>query len=120
MDLVSETGCIISDSIFIEVLDLRKIGFPNSFSPNDDGINDQFMAYGDSDNVQFVEELLIFDRWGGLIFEGRNLPPNVLQNGWDGTFRNEDMPIGIYFYTASVRFIDDALLRYSGDLFLTR
>ena len=120
LDLVSESGCIISDSIFIEVLDLRKIGFPNSFSPNDDGINDQFMAYGDSDNVQFVEELLIFDRWGGLIFEGRNLPPNVLQNGWDGTFRNEDMPIGIYFYTASVRFIDDALLRYSGDLFLTR
>lgn len=118
--LIAENGCLVSDSIFIVVEDVRKLGFPNAFSPNKDGINDAFTAFGDSDNVQFVEELLIFDRWGGLIFEAKNLPLNNLQNGWDGTFRDKDMPTGIYFYTASVRFIDEVVLRYSGDLFLAR
>lgn len=120
IELTSESGCLISDSIFVEVTEARKVGFANAFSPNGDGINDRFTVFGDADNVQFVEELLIFDRWGELLFEGRNIRPNALQNGWDGSFRDKDMPIGIYFYTASVRFIDELVLSYSGDLFLTR
>ncbi|MEY5049044.1 MAG: hypothetical protein RLZZ175_2403 [Bacteroidota bacterium] len=35
--------------------------------------------------------MLIFNRWGEIIFESTN--PN---EQWDGTYRGEEMPIGVY------------------------
>jgi len=120
LDLMTEAGCTISDSIFIEVLDVRKVYVPNVFSPNADGINDYFMVYGDLSNVAMVEEFQIFNRWGAGIFDRSNFLPNDLQDGWDGTFKGQAMLPGVYVYTASVRFVDGLVLRYSGDLFLVR
>ncbi len=48
------------------------IYLPNSFSPNGDGINDVFQAYGSGFEVL---ELAVFDRWGGLLHKGKS---------WDG------------------------------------
>ncbi len=49
---------------------------PNTFSPNDDGINDKFSGKG-----IFIKEyeMKIFDRWGNLIFY-----TDDLNKGWDG------------------------------------
>ena len=55
-----------------------------------------------------------------MIFDGGNFPPNELQNGWDGTFNGEALPTGIYIYTTTVRFVDEQVLRYSGDVFLIK
>jgi gliding motility-associated-like protein len=55
---------------------------PNSFSPNNDGINDVFQPYGDDFEVL---ELLVFDRWGGLRYKGK---------AWDG---GAAVP-GVYLY----------------------
>lgn len=55
---------------------------PNSFSPNGDGINDEFQAFG-----QHFEaiELVIYDRWGGLLHKGLS---------WDGGNASQ----GLYAY----------------------
>ena len=120
LDLFAGNNCGISDSIFIEIIEVRKAWLPNVFSPNNDGINDVFTLFGEMPNVQMVEEFKIFDRWGSLIFEGGNFLPNDMQNGWNGTFNGEAVPMGIYVYTATVRFIDEQVLRYSGDVFLIK
>ncbi len=120
IDLFAGDGCSISDSIFIEVIEVRKAWLPNAFSPNNDGVNDFFTVYGKESNVQMVEEFRVFNRWGSVVFEGNNLLPNDLQNGWDGTFKGESMPEGIYVYTATVRFADAQVLRYSGDVLLIK
>lgn len=120
LDLFAGTGCSVSDSIFIEVIEARKAWLPNAFSPNNDGINDVFTVFGKTPNVQMVDELLIFNRWGSLIFESKNFLPNDMQNGWDGTFNGKPMPVEIYIYTATVRFIDGQVLRYSGDVSLMK
>lgn len=120
LNLFTDGNCSISDSIFIEVIEVRKAWLPNAFSPNNDGINDMFTLFGEFPNAQMVEEFKIFDRWGSLIFESNNFLPNDLQNGWDGTFNGKVLPTGIYVYTATVRFIDEQVLRYSGDVFLIK
>lgn len=54
---------------------------PNGFTPNGDGMNDEFRVYGndiDPEHYQFM----IFNRWGELIFES-----TTLGEGWDGTMR---------------------------------
>lgn len=57
-----------------------KIFVPRAFSPNNDGKNDLFMAYGEDIN-EF--DFKIFNRWGQLMFTTFDLT-----SGWDGTIRN--------------------------------
>ena len=45
---------------------------PNSFTPNDDGLNDVFLAYGCGDLK--ITSLLIFNRWGEVIFKPTTQP----------------------------------------------
>jgi len=120
LELFAGNGCSVSDSIFIEVIDVRKAWLPNAFSPNGDGINDFFTVFGKIPNVQIVEELKIFDRWGNFIFEGKNFLPNVLQNGWDGTFKGKAVTTGVYTYTTTIRFVDEQVFRYSGEMIFLR
>lgn len=116
LELLIGNGCAVSDSLFIEVLDVRKVYLPNAFSPNADGANDAFTVFAEIGNVQMVEELKIFNRWGALIFENKEFLPNDLQNGWNGTFKGEPMRLGVYVYTATVRFADGQVVRYTGDV----
>ena len=116
IELVVSEGCTVSDSIFIEVIDVRKVYLPNAFSPNGDGTNDFFTVFAGLPNVEVVEELQIFNRWGALIFENKNFLPNLSTNGWNGTFKGDPLRLGVYLYTAKVRFVDGQVLRYSGDV----
>lgn len=63
---------------------------PNSFTPNGDGVNDEFMAYG----VNVSEfELLIFDRWGNLIFSTTDI-----NHGWNGTYKGNKCQEDVYVW----------------------
>ena len=51
---------------------------PNAFSPNGDGLNDEFVISGKGIIAdQFT--ILIFDRWGEIVFTSNNI-----HNSWDG------------------------------------
>lgn len=63
---------------------------PNLFSPNQDGSNDIFKPEGV--NIRLVS-FKIFNRWGEKVFETDNL--NI---GWDGIFKGEPQPAGVYAY----------------------
>lgn len=67
-------GCIFSRKVEIVRINNYKIYIPNAFSPNGDGINDVFFI-PDNPYVKEIKEVLIFDRWGGLVHRG---------NYWDG------------------------------------
>ncbi|NQU88748.1 MAG: gliding motility-associated C-terminal domain-containing protein, partial [Mariniphaga sp.] len=69
-----------------------RIYLPNAFSPNSDGLNDDFKAVTNSENIKFFQ-MLIYDRWGTLIFESKNI-----SFGWNGTFKGKPCPQGVYVY----------------------
>lgn len=100
--------CLDSDTACILVPELQ---MPNVFSPNKDGLNDIFepIVYKGITNAQ----LRVFNRWGQLVFE--TLQP---ENGWDGTFQNERMPSGCYFYTLEYTFITGENRTLKGSLML--
>ena len=116
------TGCrIVSNVKEIHiVLDCYKAYIPNIFSPNFDGINDHFTIYGAVPNIQEIEQLLIFDRWGSLVYEQSHIPPNASGCGWDGTVAGKEAPQGIFSYKARVRFLDGKVLGYTGTISLVR
>ncbi|MBX2981237.1 MAG: choice-of-anchor L domain-containing protein [Flavobacteriales bacterium] len=89
LQITTPDGCIAVDSVRTRP-PAATIYFPNSFTPNDDGFNDTFGAEG-----SMVEEyeLLIFDRWGTLIFESHSM-----DHRWDGRVKGEEPVIGVYAY----------------------
>lgn len=63
---------------------------PNTFTPNGDGKNDIFYAYGPSIGTISMN---IYDQWGHVIYQSR-----TMENGWDGTYRGQPQPNGVYVY----------------------
>lgn len=62
---------------------------PNSFTPNDDGQNDIFLAYGCGDIT--ITSLAIFNRWGEVVFQTAAEPFQ-----WNGYYRGEACETGVY------------------------
>ena len=117
---ISAFDCHASDTIKIEVNPIRSVYFANIFSPNGDGINDRYFVHSADKNVQIVRNFQIFDRWGTLLFQQKNIPPNISTQGWDGTFKGQKMGSGVYLFYAEIEFLDGEIIPFTGDLFLKR
>jgi len=83
-------GCIASpDKMFLKVLKAPKV--PNTFTPNGDGINEQWkIEYLDSYPNCTVQ---VFTRNGQLIFESKGY-----KTPWDGTIKGKPLPFDTYYY----------------------
>lgn len=104
----SKEGCEQRGCILIEVTPESTLYIPNAFSPNDDGTNDLFFTPGT--NI-VTYHLLIYDRWGGLVFESHDP-----QTAWDGTFRGMPVKQDIYNYVLRAEGIDHVVYQKSGSI----
>ncbi|MEM6723829.1 MAG: gliding motility-associated C-terminal domain-containing protein [Bacteroidota bacterium] len=117
--LETSNGCIVMDSVTVEVNKVRPVYIPNAFTPNGDGVNDQFLVFGGRAVAQ-VQRLVIYDRWGELVFEANNIPTDAPSFGWDGTFRGQALNPGVLVYYTEVEFIDGVVEVYKGDVTIIR
>ncbi|MEZ4908461.1 MAG: gliding motility-associated C-terminal domain-containing protein [Saprospiraceae bacterium] len=109
------TGCTDQDQMTVFIVKNRQVKIPNIFSPNGDGYNDWFTAFNVKAAVE-IEEMQIFDRWGELIYENKNIPLDDLQSGWNGKFKGQTVNPGVYVYLFKIRFLDDEVLNFAGDI----
>lgn len=109
----NEHGC--TDSVSVQVLGPPSLFVPSSFTPNDDGINDLFKVYAEG-----VEEyrLMIFDRWGGLVFESTD--PEEAWNGHGKVDENYYTENGSYVYHVRARMRDGERVDKRGTITLIR
>jgi gliding motility-associated-like protein len=119
LTVTDENGCLAVDSVAVRVIKNRPVFIPNAFSPNADGRNDAFTVYA-GPGARRIQELKIFNRWGGMVYDGQDFPPNAPEFGWDGTFRGEPAQIGVYAYYAKVEFIDGIVVLFEGDIQVVR
>lgn len=119
LSVVNENGCEAVTSFRVEVVKNYQVYIPNVFSPNFDGWNDEFEIYTGAD-VAEVEQLTIYNRWGAVVFEQENCQPGTRICAWDGTFRGQDAETGVYVYVAKVKFIDEEVKVFAGDVLVLR
>lgn len=117
--IMDDSGCVTSDSVLIVVDVYKPIYIPNVISSNADGLNDQLTVYGNA-AATGIQTLQIFDRWGGLIWEGTDFPLNDESLGWDGTSNEKPVNPGVYTYRAVVDFLDEIPLTFTGTVTVLR
>ena len=113
------SGCSVTDMITIRINQNREVYIPNAFSPNFDGQNDIFMVYGGIGVAQ-VRTMQIYDRWGGMVFEGNNFSTDNPVFGWDGQYRDSQLNPGVYVYYIEIDFTDGTSDSYRGDVTLVK
>jgi len=110
--LITADG-IESDQIIVTI-DVSSIFIPAGFSPNNDGINDNFVLYNTAS--QALISLEVYNRWGNLVHRSADY-----KNGWDGRCTEgihigEDVPAGTYYYIVILNNKDS----YTGYLTINR
>lgn len=111
----SELGC--TDTITKEIVILPEIVIyaPNTFTPDGDEVNQDWRIYMEGIDI-YDFELLIFDRWGELIWESHDITVP-----WDGTFNGRDLPQGTYNWTVKASdFAHDGKYEYQGHINIIR
>jgi len=83
------SGCVVVDSATVTTVE-SFLDIPNFFTPNNDGVNDEFrVAYKSLKSYKCV----VFNRWGSVVFTSTD--PN---KGWDGNVRGKPAAAGTYYY----------------------
>lgn len=117
--VTDSNGCNASDTILIRTIcNDKNYWFPNTFSPNGDGVNDYFYPRGT--NLYNIQSLTIFNRWGQMVFQRRDFPANAENMGWDGTFAGKPAPSDAYVYIAQVVCENAQVVVLSGNVTLIR
>lgn len=113
-------GCDVMEDVMIRI-DRSSVNIytPNIFSPDENGIND-FFKFQSGNALVSVEQFVIFDRWGNLVYNQENITDIDNLLGWDGLFQGKEAEQGLYVWMIKATFIDNTVSVYSGDLTLVR
>ena len=103
----NDLNCTDTASREIIILPSYTVYIPNTFSPNNDGINDLFYPVGEG-ILEF--KISIYNRWGNQIYSGSANTP------WSG----EDLPDGKYAYVIEIINLRNTPFKYFGNVLLIK
>ncbi|MFI5187072.1 MAG: PKD domain-containing protein [Chitinophagales bacterium] len=110
-------GCKNSGGLTVKVVCTGQNFFiPNTFSPNNDGINDRFYLRGTG--LFRVNSMMIFNRWGEVVFENKNFQVNDPLAGWDGMYKGKKATADVYVYQIEIVCDNGEIMKYSGNIAL--
>ncbi|MBI35501.1 MAG: hypothetical protein CMP67_09085 [Flavobacteriales bacterium] len=95
---VSNESCSSRHSFTVEDYCPGNLYIPNSFTPNNDGLNDVFkpVYHGTIEKYQFT----VYNRWNRVVFTTNNI-----NEGWNGIYENEMQTNDVYVYRISYNYV---------------
>lgn len=115
----NEFGCQDSSSVTIEVFcDQSQIFVPNTFTPNGDGQNDRFYPRGIG--LAQARIFRVYNRWGEMLFEARNIAFNDAVSGWDGRFQGRELNPDVFVWFLEAECESGEVIQLKGDISLVR
>jgi gliding motility-associated-like protein len=113
VEVTYHKDCKARSKINVPVFDPLDFFVPSAFSPgNNDGLNDKLNVFG---NGIKKFSLVIFNRWGEKVYEA-----NHLSQGWDGNYKGEPQPSGVYSFSAEVEYLNGEKREKKGSITLVR
>jgi len=114
--VVSDTNkCYITETfdVYIEVREEYRIGVPDAFTPNGDGINDVIYVRGWG--IQRLIEFRIYNRRGNEVFY-----TDDISQGWDGYYKGKLQSIDSYAYVIKAEMWNGQIIVKNGAFSLLR
>jgi len=113
--LFNQGGCPIDtvDITLVQGTCIPAVTFPNTFTPNNDGVNDIFKP--NSSPTVTTYKLSIYDRWGSLMFVSADI-----NTGWDGLYHGKPTGTGTYYWIAAFTSVDGVKNLQNGSVTLIR
>ncbi|WP_164974323.1 PKD domain-containing protein [Filimonas effusa] len=106
--------CEARDTICItSFCENTQVFIPNAFVPTGTS-NNILMVRGKG--IKQVKSFRIFNRWGQMVFDKANFPPNEKAFGWDGRVNGVPASPEVYVYTCEVICEDDKMFTYKGNV----
>ncbi len=97
VNVKSDSGCVAKDDITIYVeCAYANLFMPTAFSPNRDGKNDIY--YPMTRGIRIINRFSVFNRFGQMLFDSKNIKPNEKQFGWDGKYKGLDQAGEAYVF----------------------
>ena len=119
VEVSNEGGCNATDQLVVNVLcDGSNLFVPNTFSPNNDGMNDIFFPRGSG--LLNIKKFKIYNRWGELIFEQGGFKANDARRGWNGTFRGKQISPDVFVYSIEVLCENNTSMTFTGNIALIK
>ncbi|NEU09516.1 PKD domain-containing protein [Flavihumibacter sp. R14] len=89
LTVAARGSCTVTDEVLVKVLKMPVI--PNAFTPNSDGVNDEW-------NIKYLESypdvtVEVFNRFGNKVYSSVGYTES-----WKGQFNGDDLPVGTYYY----------------------
>ena len=114
LTVTSNFGCTDNTQLCLVIEPDFTFFIPNAFSPNGDGINDEF--YGKGDYIKKFE-MMIYDRWGNLIFFADDVNKH-----WDGIANHgkEIAQQDVYVYVVKITDYNDKKHKYTGTVTIVK
>ncbi|NUO02365.1 MAG: gliding motility-associated C-terminal domain-containing protein [Saprospiraceae bacterium] len=110
-------GCPASDQVFIAVS--PNVFVPNVIYPDSEESRNRVFLLQSKDDLP-VLRLMIFDRWGEMVFENKNFLTNDFSAGWNGRFHGNPATQGVYVYYAEVELLPGIRTKIKGDFVVLR
>lgn len=102
VEVTNAFGCKARDQICIRVFcQESQVFIPNAFAPTGE-IPENRRLIVRATGINSIKSFRIFNRWGKVLFERSNFPPNNTSFGWDGRVNGRPADTGVYIYTVDV------------------
>ena len=117
---ISQGGCIDQAALTIVVKEDQIIYVPNAFTPDGDEYNNEFKPVLSEGFDLFNYTLLVYNRWGEVIYQKSNFAASDPTAGWDGSYHGAKTAPGVYPYKIRVELNNGSFLSYKGVVNLLR
>ncbi len=113
VEATSASGCVVTDTIHIDVYKKIEIFVPTAFTPNADGRNDILKVI--PRGIKRLNYFKIFDRYGNLVFTSTNF-----NQGWDGSIKGKEQNTGSFVWLVEGVDINNQIVYNKGFVTLIR
>ena len=101
LTVTDELGCEQTELIIVRKEECQMY-IPTAFNPLSAGEDRKFKIGVPAASDFMIETFMIYDRWGNLVYDKKDIDPLTFTEWWDGTRKGQALSSGVYVYRISL------------------
>ncbi|PWS27816.1 hypothetical protein DHW03_09575 [Pedobacter yonginense] len=105
LKIISKEGCTANTFQSVRIIGVPGyLNLPNSFMPA--SAKNELRTFKAKGRGMQEWRMMVFNKWGEMLWETTKLDDGGPQEGWDGTYNGQPQPQGVYYWRIEVKFIN--------------